>query len=282
METGMFDQVLDVGGHGIHAISTAGVETCFWLPSLSLCLDIGRCPPGAERASTLLLTHAHIDHAAGLPYYVSLRSMIGAAAPRVFCPAKDRDALWAILKGWSGLQADSDRCELIGVAPGDRIELGKSTFAQTFTSPHRISTTGYTLVQRHKRLKAELVGRPQSEIAERARAGESVNEVKEVPQICFPGDTTVDVLMREPSVLTARVLLLECTFVGKDISADQAKRRGHMHLEHIAEHAEAFENEVLVLTHFSRRYSRQAICEEVKRKLPASLHERVQLVLPSE
>lgn len=277
----MFQERLDVAGHQLQALSTAGVETCFWVPALDLCLDIGRCPPGAERARTLLLTHAHIDHAAGLPYYVSLRRMIGAPPPRVFCPAHDREALWNILGAWSRLQADSDRCELIGVEPGQDLELSKSTFARTFSSPHRISTVGYTLFRRTKKLKAALQGLPPEQIAARARAGEEVSETRQVPEICFPGDTRIEVVDREPTVTTARVLLLECTFLGPEIPPEQATRRGHIHLDQIAARAEHFENEVVVLTHFSRRYSAEQIRAEVRRALPDALYDRVRLLLPA-
>jgi hypothetical protein len=35
-----------------------------------------------------------------------------------------------------------------------------------------------------------------------------------------------------------------------------------------------------VLTHFSRRYSRDEIRDTIRQRLPASLHERVRLGLP--
>lgn len=274
----MFTHRLEVCGHRVDAVSVGGVETCYRLPRFRLNLDIGRCPPGAEREPTLLLTHAHIDHAAGLPYYVSMRGMMSAPPPTVYCPAHDRDALWAILKGWAGLQADADRCELIGVTPGERIPLGKSTCAQTFRSPHRISTLGYTLMRTTRRLKPELRGRTEAEIAEIARAGHAVQDEHEVAEICFPGDTTADVVDREPTVTTARVLLLECTFVGDDVGPERARKSGHVHLDEIAARADRFENEAIVLTHFSRRYSAVQIAERVRAALPEDLLERVTLL----
>lgn len=276
----MFQEQLSVAGHDIHAISAGGIETCYHLPGFDLCLDIGRCPPGAERANRLLLTHAHIDHAAGLPYYVSLRGLIGAPPPRVFCPAADRDALWHILEAWSALQADSDRCELIGVEPGEKIELGRSVYAQTFRSPHRIATLGYTLVRRVKKLRPDLEGRAQTEIAVLARSGETVTTTREIQEVCFPGDTRIEVVEKEPSVTQAKVLLLECTFLGADISPEQAAQRGHIHLQQIADRADDFKNEVVVLTHFSRRYSREQIKAEVQAVLPESLRERIVLLFP--
>lgn len=268
---------LELAGHRFWAHSIGGIETCLRFDALSLCLDIGRCPPGAENCKTLLLTHAHIDHAAGLPYYVSLRGLLGAAPPRVYCPAADRDALWSILQGWSRLQADSDRCELIGVMPGDEIPLGRNHFARAFRSPHRIATLGYTVFERRKKLRSELLGESESQIAARSRAGENVAYAVEIPQICFPGDTRAEVIDREPTVAQARLLAIECTFLGQDTTVAHARKSGHIHMDELAARADRFQNEAVLLTHFSRRYRRETIDAEVK-KLPKNLRDRVHVL----
>ena len=85
--------LLELGGHRIDAHSEGGVETCYEIPEFDVCLDIGRSRPGVERRGTLLLSHAHIDHAGGLPYWVSLRALMRMPPPRVFCPEEARDTL---------------------------------------------------------------------------------------------------------------------------------------------------------------------------------------------
>lgn len=270
---------LNVGGLEIEALSIGGVETCYQVPAFDVCLDIGRCPPGAERRPVLLLTHAHIDHAAGLPYYVSMRGLASLTPPRVYCPAADREGLQAVLDAWSRLQADSARCRLVGVKPGDEIRLPRDHVARPFRSPHRISTVGYTIFSQRKKLKPALHGLDGPEIARRARAGESVNEVQERAELCFPGDTRIEVIDREPSARKARILLLECTFVGPDVTIEKARRSGHVHLDQIAERADLFDNEHIVLTHFSRRHPPEHIKAEVDRRLPATLRDRVHLLL---
>lgn len=270
---------LDLGGLQIEAFSVGGVETCYQIPEFDICLDIGRCPPGAERRDVLLLTHAHIDHAGGLPYYVSLRGLMNLTPPKVFCPLADRDRLQSILDGWAALQADSDRCQLIGVQPGDEIRLPRGHIARPYRSPHRIATVGYTIYSVRKKLKAELHGLDGPQIAARARSGEEVNEVHERAELSFTGDSRIEVVESETSVTEARVLLLECTFVGPDVSVDKARRSGHVHLDQIAERADLFSNEHIVLTHFSRRHSPSHIREQVDRRLPPPLRRRVQLLI---
>lgn len=273
---------LVLGGHAIRALSIGGIETCFEVPSFDLCLDIGRCPPGAERRGTLLLTHGHIDHAAGLPYFVSMRALYKYSPPRVFCPSEAHPHLARLLATWVELQADTDRCTLTPVDPGDTIPLANDGFARTFRSPHRIPCIGYTLYKRVRKLKGELVGLPSEEIARRSRAGEPIDDVIERAELCFPGDTTIDVVESEPSVRTARILLLECTFMEEKVSVKKARAGGHVHLDEIAERASLFENELIVLTHFSRRYRTNEVRHAVDHRLPRSLRERVRLLLHAD
>lgn len=268
-----------LGGLTFEAHSVGGVETCFQLPEFGLCLDIGRCPEGAIREERLLLTHAHIDHAAGLPYYVSMRSMWRQSPPEIYCPADSHPILLRLLETWAELQADTLLCRLIPVRPGDRIPLPNDAFARAFASPHRISTAGYTLFRRVRKLRPEHRGKDGSEISRLAQSGVSIHEVVERPELCFPGDTSIDVLDADPTVTTARVLLLECTFMGVDKRPEKAREGGHVHLDQIAENADRFQNEHILLTHFSKRYAPDEIRREVERKLPKSLLDRVQLLI---
>lgn len=270
---------LTLAGHAVNALSIGGVETCYDIPAFDVCLDIGRCPPGSERRSTLLLTHAHIDHAAGLPYYVSMRGLYRLSPPNVYCPAPSHPHLAALLAAWGRLQADSERCNLVPVTPGDVIPLSHGSFAKTFRSPHRIDCVGYTLTRRVKKLKPTLIGLSHGAIAARAQSGEDVQAVVDRDEICFPGDTLIDVVESEPSVGNARVLFLECTFMETKVSVKKARAGGHVHLDEIAERADLFHNEVLLLTHFSRRYRPNEIAAAVEQRLPPKLKERVQLLI---
>ena len=90
----------------------------------------------------------------------------------------------------------------------------------------------------------------------------------------------IEVLDREPSITQAKVLLLECTFAGSSVSVEKARKAGHIHLDQIAKNADRFENEAVILTHWSQRYSNAQIRQEVEKALPAELLERVHIVFP--
>jgi ribonuclease Z len=268
-----------LAGIAIDAVSIGGVETCFQVPSFDVCLDIGRCPPGAEKRSNLLLTHGHIDHAAGLPYYISMRALMKASPPRIFCPPRAIEPIQKMLSAWSELQADTERCALLPAAPGTDLPIKGDLYARAFHAPHRIACTGYSLFKKVRKLKPELTGLPAQEIAARHARGEAINDLIERHELCFPGDTRIEVVERERCVREARVLLLECTFIGPEVAPEVAQGGGHIHLDDIAARAELFENEAILLTHFSRRHRPEEIRAAVAQRLPAKLRDRVSLLL---
>lgn len=270
---------LVLAGQSVKAISVGGIETCFQLSGFDCNLDIGRCPPGAIGQSRLLLTHAHMDHAAGLPYYVSMRAMQRLRPPRVHCPVEVEPTLRRILEAWASLDSDADRCHLEGVSPGDRIPLGGDAHARVFRSVHRVPTVGYALFRSRRKLKPQLHGLDGGRLRDLARAGEDLHEVEDRCELCFCGDTAAETLDREPVTRTARVLMLECTFLGERPGREQARAGGHVHLDDIADRADVLENEAILLTHFSRRYAPAAIRRAVDDRLPPGLRERVHLLI---
>ena len=272
---------IELAGHRIEALSVGGIETCFQIPAFDCCLDIGRCPPGAVSRRRLFLTHAHMDHAAGLPYFVSMRAMHHLPPPVVYCPSGVRAKLQTILDTWSDLDSEASRCQLLGLEPGAHIPLGGNREARTFRSSHRVETLGYCLYSLRRKLKPALHGLDGPALAAKARAGESIHFIEPVPEICFPGDTGIKVVDREAMVRTARLLLLECTFVGERPGRRWARSGGHIHLDDIAERAELFENEAILLTHFSRRYRPEEIRDAINARIPPRLRSRVHLLLES-
>ena len=68
------------------------------------------------------------------------------------------------------------------------------------------------------------------------------------------------------------MLLIECSFLAPE-DRDRAGDYEHLHLEDFLERAELFQNEAIVLTHFSQRYRVEEI-REVLRRLPDALAAR--------
>ncbi|GFR41920.1 hypothetical protein Agub_g2712 [Astrephomene gubernaculifera] len=70
--------------------------------------------------------------------------------------------------------------------------------------------------------------------------------------------------------LRARVLIMELTFLD-DVCVDEARGKGHMHIADFVAAAHRFQNEAILLTHFSPRYNRSHILEALNTLLPPAL-----------
>ena len=85
----------------------------------------------------------------------------------------------------------------------------------------------------------------------------------------------IEVVEREEVVRKAKVLVMECTFIDERVPVKKAREKGHIHLDEIVERAELFENEAILLTHFSARFNAAEIEAALDKKLPAGLREKV-------
>ena len=74
-------------------------------------------------------------------------------------------------------------------------------------------------------------------------------------------------------------MLFRSSFLAEGHQRHAAQYR-HIHIDDLADFAEKFENRIIVLTHFSRRYTNDEIVGELRRRCPAVLRDRIRLSLP--
>ena len=266
--------------HDVDAISVGGLETCIQLPAWNLAFDIGRCPPRAVQQSRILCTHAHMDHLGGIAIYAATRDLIGLPTPTIWVPAENHADVLALFDVWRRLDQSDLPVNVHPCSPGDRIELGPNRFAVPFRSPHRIRCQGYALMSTRRRLAGAYAGLPQAQIRERRLAGEDVSEAVDTVEIAFTGDSLIEVVEREPAVRTARLLIMEVTFLDQRVPVQKARSSGHIHLDEVIERAHLFENESILFTHFSARYAAADVRRILDDRLPPSLRDRVTPLLP--
>ena len=136
---------------------------------------------------------------------------------------------------------------------------------------------GYCITSTRRRLKAELQGASRHRIKAARAAGEDIHDIEEIRELAFCGDTNVTVVDKEPPVTTARRLILEVTFLDDRVSVERARRTGHVHFDEFLERADRFENEAILLTHASRRYSNETL-EGALERLPERLRGKVSIL----
>ena len=141
-------------------------------------------------------------------------------------------------------------------------------------------TLGFVASERRHRLVPSWRGRSAADIREATARGEAVSESWTSPLVAFCGDTSAEIFPTAPGeVFRAKVLLLECSFL-EDEHKDRANGWGHLHLSEIAERADLFQNEVLVLTHLTLRTGPAEIRRLLSERLPAGLAARTIPFLP--
>jgi len=267
--------MIQLGGLAIRAISVGGLETCIELPGHKLAFDIGRCPRTAVALPTILFTHAHVDHMGGAVFHCATRGLMGMKPPTYLMPEENVVAFGDMLDAWRRLDRSDLACEIIGMKPGARHRVGRDIEARPFRAIHRVPTLGYGLWKTTRRLRPELQGLPGTEIRDRRLAGEEVTIAVETPILAFTGDTCIDVVEREEVVRTAKVLVMEVTFFDDRVSVENARDKGHIHLDEVLDRAELFDNEHILFTHQSARYTHREAEEICARRLPEGLRERV-------
>jgi ribonuclease Z len=270
-----------LAGYLVDGLSIGGIETCIDFPELKLCFDLGRCPDPAVQRPTVLFTHAHMDHMGGVAWHASTRELRQLSPPTYVVPRENATDFARLFEVWRALDRGDLPHRLVELGPGDEFELPCKLIARPFRSPHRVPTQGYMLWKRHRKLRPEYLGRTPDELRELAAdLGPALYDWTETPEIAFTGDTLIEVLEREPTLLRARLLVIEVTFVDERVPIEKARSKGHIHLDEILERAALFENEAILFTHFSSRYRDSDVLRALER-LPASLRSRVTPLLAS-
>jgi ribonuclease Z len=270
------------GPYTLRGISVGGVYTSIAVPELGVLFDAGASPRSLAAIDTILLSHGHVDHCGALPAMLGIRALHGKTKPpRIVMPVEIVDDLRAALTSLSKLQRWPLEIEAIGMAPGEELALRPDLIVRAVRTFHPVPSLGYIIVRKIAKLKPELVGLTGQEIAERRRAGENVSAYEERLELAYATDTLVSVLDHSPELLRARVLIVEATFLDERKSLEHARAGCHIHLDEIIERAEKFENEHIVLMHFSQLYRPDEINALLDARLPPELRKRVIAFAPN-
>ena len=117
------------------------------------------------------------------------------------------------------------------------------------------------------------------EIRDIRLSGIEVSAEQRMPLVCYAGDTAPAGLDDFPAVYEAKILITEMTFFRPEHRKEKIHKFGHTHLDDIIVRAEKFQNELIILAHFSTRYHEQQIRRAVERRMPKQLRDRVELWL---
>ncbi len=263
----------------IEGYSRAAVQSYWRIPEMSLGFDLGLQPWSFMGTETWFVTHGHLDHIAALPVYVARRRMMKMSPPTIYLPEECLDGVKQLLGAFQKLDRGRLPCELVGVKPGEEIELNRELIVTTTPTTHTVPSVGYIVWHRRNKLKPEYADLAGEQIRDLKLAGTEITHELRTPMVAYLGDSSPKGLDASPDMYRAEVLIAEMTFVAPEHRKEKIHKHGHMHLDDWVDRASLFENELVIAAHLSTRYHERQVEKMVKKRLPDMLGGRLHLWL---
>lgn len=258
--------------------SIAGEETVIAVPQLDVCFDIGKAPDQIIPINHVLLTHGHMDHAAGFAYYLSQRNFCGQSAGTIYIPKNLLKPVHEIIDAWSRLDGNKIPAKIIGVKPGDEYQIKPNLFARVFPTKHSRGSVGYSVIEKRKKLKSEYSGLTGKQIVELKKQGIEIDYTLELPIVTYLGDTQYVDYSQLDYIVRSTILIAECTFYEEEHS-HRAEAGKHMHIDEFTKLLSKLQNEHIIVTHTTLRTPMREIRKILKDALPKEKYDRITLLM---
>ncbi len=258
--------------------SVAGEETVVAMPQLDVCFDIGKAPDQIISINHILLTHGHMDHAAGIAYYLSHRKFCGMPAGTILAPENLLQPITEIINAWGRLDGNKIPVKLVGVKPGDEYQIKPNLFARVFPTKHSNGSVGFSVIEKRKKLKAEYTGLTGPQIVELKKQGIEIDNPLEIPIVSYLGDTQYVDFSQLKYITESKILIAECTFY-EDEHSGRAEAGRHMHIDDFTTLLKNLKNEHIVVTHTTLRTPMHEIRKILRNALPKDKYDRIILLM---
>ena len=264
---------LDIIGY-----SVAGEETVVAMPQLDVCFDIGKAPDQVISINHILLTHGHMDHAAGIAYYLSHRKFCGQSPGTVLIPENLTSSIKQIIDAWGRLDGNRIPAQIVPVKPGDQYQIKPNLITRVFPTKHSKGSVGFAVIETRKKLKSEYHDLSGPQLVELKKKGITIDYPVEIPIATYLGDTQYVDFAQLDYIAKSKILIAECTFF-VDEHTERADAGRHMHVDEFASLIERMENEYIIITHLTQRTSLAEIKKILKDKLPSKLCDKIILLM---
>ncbi len=258
--------------------SVAGEETVVAMPQLDVCFDIGKAPDQIIPINHVLLTHGHMDHAAGIAYYLSQRNFCGISAGTIVAPKNLLKPMAEIIDSWARLDGNKIPANLVGVKPGDEYQIKPNLFAKVFPTKHSKGSVGFSVIERRKKLKSEYTDLTGPQIVELKKKGVEIDYRIDFPIVTYLGDTQYVDFSQLDYIKQSRILIAECTFYEGEHSG-RAEAGRHMHIDEFVTLLNNLQNERIIITHTTQRTPMWEIHKILKNSLPKEKYDKVVLFM---
>ncbi len=224
------------------------------------------------KIDSVFVTHTHTDHFVGLFGLIETLSLNERTEKlRVFVPEEEVDFVTTLFRMF-GYQNLNYPIEVVGLKDGDEVNFGKFKVV-AFKTDHIVPSLGYALIERDRpgkfdRAKAEALGIPPGPLYSKLVRGESVvvngrvvtpdmvvGPKRKGRKVVYTGDTRP--IERTVEISRDADLLIHDASFTSDLQ-DWAIQTKHSTAREAAEIAKKANVRMLILTHVSARYSKDA------------------------
>lgn len=255
----------------ISGYSTALFSTWYFIEELGLLFDCGDGISSAllqksRKIEHAFISHADRDHLTGLFQFNQLNARPGF--PVIHYP-KDCGSFPAIENFSKKFDTHVSGTVWKQLIDKEKVWIKKDVYVQAIRNNHvpcdinTFKSFGYKVVQVKQKLKPEYVNLPPLDIKkviEELGKDHAYNTI-ETTLLCYSGDTPCENFEHWNN---AKVLIHEATFLNEqEAPAEEAHRNKHSLLENVIKEVSQINIEVLILGHFSSRYSDEQIDENI-------------------
>ena len=266
---------LAFGQYTVIGYSVAGEETVVQVPELNVCFDIGRAPQFALTSDVVCISHGHMDHIAGVAYYLSQRYFQGMKPGTILLPAEIESAVDEMLRCWQRIERQNTPYTLVGMKPGDMHRIRNDFGIRALRTHHGGPSLGFACISIREKLKPEYHDRSGEELAQMKRSGVAIQYTLEVPLVTYLGDTGPGPVFENPDVTQAQILITECTFYEPE-HRRKSRDGKHLHVSQLVDAMKHLNNGHLVLLHVSRRTgvprARRWLQKAIGGPIPTNIH----------
>jgi ribonuclease Z len=269
---------ITLDGLDLLGYSVAGEESVIGMPQLDVCFDIGKAPDQIIPIQNILLTHGHMDHAAGIAYYLSHRNFLKMSPGVVLTPPNTIDSLNQILQAWGRLDGSRIPAQLVPMRPSDEYKVKPNLFVRAFPTKHTRESIGFCVIERRKKLRPEYHDLSGPELVQLKKKGVSIDNPLEIPIVTYLGDTSYVDFSQLDYVANSQILIAECTFF-EDEHTDRADAGRHMHIDEFGPLLERMNNRYIVITHLTQRTSVGQARAMLRKRLPSEVFKKIYFLM---
>ena len=267
-----------LNGIQIVGFSLAGEETVVATPEYNVSFDVGRAPREIISIDNICLTHGHMDHAAGIAYYLSQRHFVGISPGRIILHRQLAQPIQKLMDIWSDIEGHPSPGQIYGIDHLEDVNIRRGLIVRPFTVLHAPGALGYTLIEIRHKLKEEYQGKSGPQLVALKKKGVEIERRVEIPLLTYTGDTAVGKWLELDFVRHSPAVLLECTFFDRE-HISRARLGKHIHVDDLPEIYQALPDSQIMLFHTTRRTDIRQTKRAVERVLHSNDFERTSFLM---